>query len=168
MIIYKRHIENKLLSLRLSFIILVTTCALSFIYHYDKIGYFTSVVLLTLTFIVLKDFIVSPDSFRISKFYFFGLIKREWFFNKTENIKISTFGTDFGDDGDVVFIDSGVPAPLSILSFFLIFAPPKITMNEFKIEKMDEMYCPINAVRILLSEHEFNYLNPFIRRPQEI
>ncbi len=81
MIIYKRAIEKRLLSLRVSFIVLSAICALSFIYDYDKVGYLASVLLFTLIFIVVKDFTVSSDSFQISKFYFFGLIKRSWRFN---------------------------------------------------------------------------------------
>ncbi len=168
MIIYKRHIEKRLLLLRLSFFILGAICAYAFINQYEKLGYFISVVLFTVVFIVIKDVIVSADSFQVYKFYFFGLIKRRWVFNKNDNVKVSTYGTDFGEDGDVPFVESSDAAPISILSFFLIFAPPKITMNAFKVQKFSETYLVISSVRVLLDKHEFNYLNSFIRRVEDL
>ena len=76
MIIYKRYIEKRLFSLRLTFFILGATCFFAFKSHYDNLGYFIAVALITFSIIVVKDFIVSLDSFLISKYYFFGLIKR--------------------------------------------------------------------------------------------
>ena len=168
MLIYDRHIEKRLLGLRISFFILVTAFVLAFINHNEKPVYFISVVLFSLSFISIKKFIVSKDSFQISKFYFFGLIKRTWIFKKSDNIKVSTFGTDFGEEGDFPFVDSGDSAPLSIISFFFIVARPKITMNEFKVEKFDETNWLISSVRILLNKDEFNYLNSFIRQQNNL
>lgn len=160
---YKRYIYNRLLSLRLSFFTLGIICFLAFKYHHDDLGYFITVVLLTLSIIVVKDLIVCTDSFQISKYYFFGLIKRTWQFNKGENIKVSSFGSDFGQDGDIPYIDDSASGLGCLFSIFSIFVPPKIIKKEFNVEKFGETNNLLNRVNILLDRPEFNYLKKFIR-----
>jgi hypothetical protein len=165
MIIYKRYIDKKLLILRLTFFILGTISFFAFKSHYDNLGYFITVVLITLSIIVVKDFIVLIDSFLISKYYFFGLIKRTWRFDKDENIKISSFGSDFGQEGDIPDIDQTASGLGCLFSIFSVFAPPKITNREFKIEKFDEINNLLNRVHILLDKPEYEFLQTFIHRP---
>ena len=166
MIIYKRYIDKRLLSLRLTFFMLATICLFAFKYHYDNLGYFIAVVFITLSIIVVKGFTVWSDSFLISKYYFFGLIKKTWRFNKGENIKLSSFGSDFGQDGDVPDIDNIASGVGCLFSIFGMFVPPKITSKEFKVEKFDEASKLLNSVSVFLDRPEFNYLQTYIRPPQ--
>jgi len=162
MIIYRRHINKRLLSLRLSFFFLAAICSLAFIYHYDNLGYFIIVALITISIIVVKDFVVFSNSFEVSKYYFFGFIKRRWKFNQDENIKVSAFGSDFGQDGEIPDfedIESGLGCLFSILS---IFMPPKITRKEFKVQAYNETNILLKRVHILLDKSEFNYLKTLL------
>jgi hypothetical protein len=163
MMIYKRYVDKKLLSLRLSFFILVPTCFLAFKYLYNNLGYFIAVTLITISIIVVKEFIVFSDSFQISKYYFFGLIKRNWQFNKAENIRISSFGSDFGEDGDIPDNDPTASGIGCLFSIFSVFMPPKIVKKEFKIEALNKSNNLIKRTNIFLDKCEFNYLLTFIR-----
>ena len=165
MIIYKRNIGNRLLSLRLSFFILCLICFLAFIYSYDKLGYFIALTLATMRIIVVKGFIIYLDSFQVSKFYFFGLFKRKWHFNKSENIRVLPLGSDFGEDGVAPNVDDGGSGLGCLFSIFSMFSPPTITKKEYKVENLNETNDKINSTRILLDRPELNYLDSFIRRP---
>lgn len=145
------------------FLILGTGCFLAFKYHYDNIGYFVSVVLISLSIIVVKDVVISVNSFLVSKYYFFGLIKRTWNFNKGDNIELSSFGSDFGQDGESSFHDDTATGFGCLFMIFEVFVPPKIVMKEFKIEKIDN---PYKTVSILLDKYEFDNLLKLIHQPQ--
>jgi hypothetical protein len=166
MIIYKRYIDKRLWSLRLTFFILGTICFFAFKYYHDNLGYFIAVVLITLSIIVVKDFIVCSHSFSISKYYFFGLIRKTWRFNKGDNVKVSSFGSDFGQDGEITVHDDTVSGLGCLFSIFSIFLPSKITMKEFKLEKFDEFNSHTKNVYILLNRPEFIHLETFIHQPQ--
>ncbi len=71
-------------------------------------GYFIALIFVALSIIVVDDFVVFTDSFQITKYYFFGLIGRSWRFTAEDNIKVSPFGSDFGQDGDIVDMDDTV------------------------------------------------------------
>ena len=147
--------------MRLSFFFLAAICSLAFIYHYDNLGYFIIVALITISIIVVKDFVVFSNSFEVSKYYFFGFIKRRWKFSKDENIKVSTFGSDFGQDGEIPDyqdIESGLGC---LFSIFLIFMPSKITRKEFKIQAYDETNILSKRADIFLDKSEFSYLKVF-------
>ena len=148
------------------FFILCAGCFLLFKYHYNNLGYFIAVVFITASIIVIKNLAVLSDSFEISKYYFFGLVKRAWQFNKDENIKVSSFGSDFGQDGDIPDIDGGASGIGCLFMIFSIFVPPKITKKEFKIEKFDDTNNLLKRVRIILDRSEFNYLQAFVSRPK--
>jgi hypothetical protein len=163
MIIYKRNIEKRLLSLRLALLILGGVSLLAFKYHHDNLGYFVTVVIITLSIIVVKDVAISVDSFSVSKYYFFGLVKWTWNFNKDNNIKLSSFGSDFGQDGESSFHDDTGTGIGCLFMIFEVFLPPKIVMKQFKIEKLDN---PTKRVDILLDKYEFDNLQQFIKQPQ--
>ena len=166
MIIYKRYIDKRLWSLRLSFFIFGAICFFAFKYHNENLGYFISVVLITLSLIGIKDFVVCSDSFQISNYYFFGLISRTWRFNKGDNVNVSTSGQDFGQDGDVPLIEDTAHGLGCLFSLFSIFVPPKITRKYFKIEKFDEFNKLSKSVYVLLDRPESNYLQTFVHQPQ--
>jgi hypothetical protein len=157
-------LTKKLLSLRISFFILGAICFLAFIYHFDNLGYFVAVVFIAISIITIRNFIVFPDSFQVSKYYFFGLIKRRWQFHKGENLHISTLGADFGEDADNPDIgDIEVGCLFFILS---IFVRPKIVKKEFTVEKRSETNVVLERVHIFLDKAAFNYLKPFMSESQ--
>ena len=166
MMIYKRHINKKLFSLRLTFFILVSICFFAFESHHDNLGYFIAVTIIMLSIIVVKDFNVSLNSFSVIKYYFFGLIKIKWQFYKGEIVKVSSFGSGFGQDGEIVVHDETSSELGCLFMIFSIFLPPKITKKEVKIEKFDEFNSLTKSVHILLDRPEFTYLETFIHNQQ--
>ena len=163
MIVYRRNIFRKLLSLRFSSLIIGAICFFFFYYHFDNLGYFTVVVLCTLAIIIIDDFIVSENSFSISKYYFFGFIKWTHLFNKGDKITASSYGSDFGEDGEIPDYDasSGVGC---LVSIFYVFVPPKISMKDFKIRKFDDYNTSIKRIQILLNKSEYEHLKKFISK----
>lgn len=166
MMIYERFIYKKLLSLRISFFILGAIYFLSFIYHFDNLGYFVAVVFIAISIITIRNFIVFPDSFQISKYYFFGLIKRRWQFHKGENVHISTLGADFGEDADRPDVDIEDIEVGCLFFIFSIFVRPKVVKKEFTVEKRSETNVVLERVHIFLDKAEFNYLKLFMREAQ--
>lgn len=162
MIIYKRNIDKKLLGLRLSFFILGSICFFAFTYHHESLGYITAVAIISLNFIVVKNFMVSSDSLQISKYYFFGLINRNWQFNKGDNIKISSFSLDFDEDDHSPYVDDGNSGIGCLFFLYSSVVPPKITRKEFKIEKFDLSNHRLKRVHILLDSYEYKCLRKFI------
>ena len=166
MIIYKRYIDKKLLSIRLTFFILGTICFFAFKSHNDNLGYFIAVALITISIIVVNNVTIFFDSFLISKYYFFGLIKMTWCFKKVDKLKISSFGSDFGQEGEITVHDDTASGLGCLFSIFSIFLPSKITMKEIKIERFDEFDNLTKKVYILLDRPEFNFIKTFIPPPQ--
>ena len=162
MIIYKRDIERRLLSLRLLFLILGTACFFAFKYHYDNLGYFILVVLIFMSIIVVRDFKVYSESFQISKYYLFGLIKRQWQFNKGSKIEITSFDSEFGAEGDPVDLDSTGTGLGCLVSIFSGFMPSRVTKRRFNIEMFSEANKLLKRVHIVLEKPEYNYLKTFI------
>lgn len=163
MIIYNRNIDKRLFSLRLTFLILAAVCFLAFNFNHDNLGYFVAVVIIMLSIIVVKDIVISVDSFFVSKYYFFGLLKRTWNFNKGDNIKLSSFGSDFGQGGELFFPDDTGIGIGCLFMIFEAFLPSKIVMKEFKIEKINS---PSKKVHILLDKYEFDNLQKLAHQPQ--
>jgi hypothetical protein len=133
------------------------------IQYVRRLGYFVTVAFIMLSVIVVKDIAISVNSFLVSKYYFFGLIKWTWNFNKGNNIKLSSFGSDFGQDGESSFHDDTATGLGCLFVIFEVFSHPKIVMKEFKIEKTDS---PSRRVYILLDKYEFDNLQKLIHQPQ--
>ena len=161
--LYKRNIDKKVLILRLTFLTLTITCFLAFNFHYDNLGYFIAVVFVFLSLIILDNVIVYSDSFLIRKYYFFGLCRRTWYFDKGQKIKISSFGSDFGQDGEIPDYDSShvVPGLGCLFSIISVFLPHKIVRQEFKVEKLDILDNSIDTAYIVLDRQEFSLLDKF-------
>ncbi len=168
MVIYKRNIYKKLLSLRIVFFVLITSFLLSFKYNQSNLGYFTSVVLITLSIIVIKDFIVFEDSFQVSKYYFFGLIKRKWQFNKSDNINVTSSCSEFGQDDNMPNIDDSIGSGLGCLfTIFFIFKPSKIVNRQFNFEQLDETFTHIKSVNVALDNNEFGFVKKYYLKLEE-
>lgn len=163
MLSYKRNITAKLLSLRLSFFVLVIACFLLFKFQYESAGYFLVAILLALSIIVVKGLEVYNDSFQIIKYYFFGLISWKWRFNKKDIVRVTPVDPDpaGGDD-----IDAGavVPEAGCLFLFISIFGPPKNNNEVFNVGKFDEIGKAIRIVKVRLNEQELNLLLPFIKQ----
>ncbi len=163
MLIYKRNIQKKLISLRGSFVILGTTCFYAFINNVSNLIYFSSLIIITLSILVIKDFVIFQSSLQITKFYFFGLIKKEWHFGKNENIQLKSDSSSFGDEGDISNFDSEEAATVGCLfSIYGIFFPPQISSKEFTIEVLSYSKKVIKRVHIFLNKKEFNFLQALI------
>ncbi|RZK02759.1 MAG: hypothetical protein EOO46_18330 [Flavobacterium sp.] len=139
------------------------TCFLAFNFRYDNLGYFIAVVFVFLSPIVPNTFTVYLDSFLIRRYYFFGLFRRTWYFEKGQKIKISSYGSDFGQNGEVPGYDSNhMGRGLGCLfSIFSVFLPSKIVRKEFKVEKLDIIDISIDTGYIVLDREEFSYLDKF-------
>ena len=161
MIIYKRDIGRKLLSLRILLFILGTVCFLAFHYQYNNLGYFIAVVLILLSIIVVKNFIVFQDSFQISKYYFFGLIRFRWKFNLEEKFKILSLGADFGGEGDVLNTEPDAAGCLLLVLSVFFPSGSGVIKKEFRIERSGKVNTPFSRVHIFLDRVEFNYLQGF-------
>jgi hypothetical protein len=162
MIIYERNINKKLFSLRIVFFLLVTSSLLAFQYNHTNLGYFLSVVTITLSIIVIKDFIVFEDSFQICKYYFFGLIKRKWEFNKSSNINVTSYDSEFWQNDDMPNIDDSSGTGLGCLfSIFFIFKPSKIVNRQFNFELLDETFKHLKSVHVALNNNEFGFVKDY-------
>jgi len=162
MIIYKRNTDKKLLSLRVVFFVLVICCLFTFKYSYSNLGYFLLVIFITLSIIVIKNFMVFENSFQISKYYFFGLVKLKWEFNKSDNINVTSYDSDFGQDDDMPNIDDSTGTGLvCISSIFYIFKPSKIIYRQFNFELLDQNFTYLKSVNVALDDHEFNFVKDY-------
>lgn len=162
MIVYRRYARKKLISLRIIFFILVITGLLSCVFQYEKAGYFISVIFASLSIVVIKDLVVSAESLLVSKYYFFGLIRKSWLFGREENIKMSSFGYDFGEESDAPYIADSGSGEGCLFEIFAFFSPPNITRKEVEIQKIDEFDTHSKKVKIFLNKAEFRYLQNFI------
>ncbi len=97
----------------------------------------------------------------MSKYYFFGFIKRKWEFNKVDRIKVSSFYSDFGQNNDVSNYDDTGTGVGCLLSIILFFIPSKITNKEFKIESLNDKNTAIKSVKITIDNQEFNFIKDY-------
>ena len=112
--------------------------------------------------IVVKEIIVLSDSFQITKYYFFGFIKRKWKFDKSETIYFKSYGSGFGREGDIPNLDDSASGLGCLFTIFCAFVePPLITKKEFTIEMINDSNVVIKGVQIFLNEQEFIFLQTF-------
>ncbi len=157
MLLYQRNITNQLLYLRLSFFILGIACFAAFNDNYNNLGYCIAVALLFLSIISLKNLTIYTDSFLIEKYYCFGFIKRSWQFNKEDKLRLTSFGSSFGESGETPD-HANDPVGLGCLySVFSVFLPPTITKKPFKVAQLDELNTTLKSVTIILNKTEYNY-----------
>ena len=161
MIIYRRNISNRLLALRVSFFIATLLCVFAFKYHFENLGYFLSVLLVTSSIIIVNDFVVTDQELNVSKYYMYGFIKINWKYLKNDQIKISSYGSDFGKEGEIP--DFQNTSDLGCLfSIFAVFLPYRITKKSFTLERLGESIQHKRQVQILLNEVEFGHLQKFV------
>ncbi|MCG2614727.1 hypothetical protein LZZ85_10565 [Terrimonas sp. NA20] len=164
MIIYQRDIRTRLLSLQFTFFILAAICFWAFKFQYDTVGWLVVVIFITLSIVVTRDFRVKTDSFSISKYYFFGLVKITWSFRRGEAINAFSFDPDFGQDGEAPSLEDPNMELGCLYLVFVTLSPPKIAKREFKIEKLNELGQRSQSVNMCLFKTEFNHLQTFLRQ----
>jgi len=141
--------------------ITVLLCLFAFRNHFENLGYFLAVLLLASSIITIKKFVITEREILVSKYYFFGIIKCNWKFGKYDQVRISSFGSDFGKEGEVP--DFQNTSELGCLfSILAIFLPYRITKKAFTIEKLGESNRHKRRVQILLDETEFGHLKKFV------
>jgi hypothetical protein len=117
------------------------------------------VALLFLSLIKLQDITVSQEKLRISKFYFFGLIKREWFLSKGQLVDIIPLGSEFGQTADPPSAEFDVGCILTLLALLI---PYKVRKREFIIKIYREQKRSIENLMITLEKHEFITIESFV------
>ena len=120
------------------------------------------VVFLSLSVAVVRDFVVWQDSIRINKFYFFGLLKISFKYSKGQNIRISSYGSNFSEDADSPYFDDGGTGVGCLYALISVFFPAKTIMKEFKIELVNS-HRDDKSIRIYLTKKEFDYLKGFTK-----
>ena len=166
MILYKRDINQKLLCVRISFLILGTGCFFSFTNNVSSLGYLLAFTVFIMSTIVINDLRVLSDSFDISKYYFFGFIKREKRFEKFKTINSRPLGRDFGEYGEFVVEDPSSSGIGCLFSLFFNVLSPKIVKKEFYIEMLDTDNSVIESAYILLDIKEYAFLKDFLLKQQ--
>jgi len=163
MVIYTRKIGHKLLTLRLSFIILLAGCIFVFNNKISSLAYFLAVVLIGMSITVITNIIVLPHNFQVVKYYFFGLLTVKWQFERGDHIQVKLYGFDFG--AEVKLQDIDIPdGELGCL--FSIFAPAmksEIIRKEIRIEKLSLTETVINSVDIKVDKPEYKLLQGFVK-----
>lgn len=94
MILYQRNINNKLLILWTSFVLLLTVLLYSIIKEQVNLTYFISVVLLLISLIHITGITIYKDSFVIHKYYLFGFIRKSWKVDKHQTLKAELYSTE--------------------------------------------------------------------------
>ena len=162
MIIYTRKIGHQLLRLRLTFIILLTSCIFAFTNNFLNLGYFLAVVLIGMSIIVNKNIIVFPNNFQIIKYYFFALLKIKWQFEKADHLQLKSYDSDFGAEGEYYDTDSTGTGFGCLFSIFAIFMKSEIIRKEIRIEKLSTIKKIINSVDIKVDRSEYRLLQDFV------
>ena len=163
MIIYQRNFDKQLRSLRILFAALICAFSYAFVKHIIILDYVLTFLFVSLSLLVVKDFSFSPGYLEIKKFYFFGIIKRKWCFDKTENIKVTSSNPDFGEEFDPPSFDDWETPTLGCLAsiLFTIF-PTRVTHKKFTIESLEGSEKVTKRVQILINKEEYGLLKTLI------
>ena len=155
MIIYKRPIEKKLVSLRLLLVLFLVALAGTFHLELLNLFYFLATVFIFLSFIVVKDLAVSADYLTLRNYYVFGLIPIKWNFDISEEVVIRSDNSKYGSDLDVPGTDNS-DTGLGILlgCVFPIIAKPKTGLISHSFQKVKSNGKLTTKVNIFLTEHE--------------
>jgi len=169
MIIYKRPIEKKLMSLRLLLAISLLTIAGIFQNNFFNLFYFLITLFLFLNLIVVKDFVVSPDSMKVINYYLFGLVPVKWTFSKSHDIIMKSDGSTYGSDLDIPDTDNSSTG-LGILfgCLFPIIVKPKVGMINYTFQRMKPNGKMTIKVHVFLTKEEFHLAEAFVRKKHGI
>jgi hypothetical protein len=163
MIFYRRNIYSKLIALRGLSIVTGILCYLSFDAGYTSLGYFLSVVLVFLSIIVIKDIVVFPDSFRVKKVYFFGILPISWSFKKNEKVVLHSYTSGFEEEDDADGF-SHLETPAGCLFYFYsVFGKKnRVTHRKFTIGKEDGKTGLLGKTEMFLSKQEYQLIKDII------
>ena len=160
MIVYKRNIRKKVLSLQFLFFIIVAITTWSYDKNYFNLFYFLIAVFIFFNFIVIENYIVEDGAILLKKYYFFGCISSKWTFDKHDNFTIFPENSSFGQDGENE-INDGETLVGCLLSVVGIFLPGKVVEQEFTLKKYLENGKVRSIIRILLDQYKYNLLREF-------
>jgi hypothetical protein len=158
MIIYKRNIERKLNSLRLLFVIFLTSGFLLFAKEHSNFAWLIVILFLFFCLIVVTDVRAEINSVTIIKHFFFGFIRVKWNFNKGDELIIRSDGTAFEDEAPIPVAgdESGLGALFGCL--VPMFVKTRIGTIQFVIQKIKRSGKASNRVFVFLDENEHNML----------
>jgi hypothetical protein len=163
MIIYTRKIAHKLLILRLSFIIILVVCFFAVHNKISSLAFFLSVVFIGISIAVINNIIVFPNNFKIVKYYFFGLIKVKWQFEREDYLQLKSYGFDFGAKVELQDVDIPDRELGCLFSIFTPFVKSEIIRKEIRIEKLSSIKTVITGVNIKIDKSEYKILLGFLR-----
>ena len=164
MIFYRRNISGKLIALRCISIVTGILCYFSFDTGYTNLGYFLAVVLAFLSIIVIEDIIVFPDSFRVKKFYFFGILPIRHSFNKNEKIVFHSYASGFAEEEDEGEGFSHFETAAGCLFYLYSFFGKKnrVMHRKYTIKKVGGNSGFTGMVEIFLSRQEYELIKEII------
>ena len=158
MIIYKRNIERKLNSLRLLFVIFLTSGFLLFAKEHSNFGWLIAILFIFFSLIVVTDLRAEINSLTIVKHFFFGFIPIKWRFDKGDKLIIRSDGTNFDDEAPIP--DAGDHAGLGALfgCIMPVFVKTRIGSIEFAIQKIKKNGKTTHKLFIFLNAAEYKML----------
>jgi len=115
-----------------------------------------------MSIIVIKNIIVSPNNLHIVKYYFFGLVKINWQFEKTDFLQLKSYGSDFGAEGEYVDTDPTGTGLGCLFGIFAVFTKSEIIHKEIIIEKLSSMETVVKRVYIDVDRGEYKILQRFV------
>ncbi len=128
---------------------------------------------MTFSLSVIKNFVLKTNVLFVSKYYFYGLIKKTWKFKTGEIIKVSSFDyifeqnlsvVDFGNTEAKFDFDTTTTEIGCLGLIFASFVPMTVVRKEFKIFTTNENNKQLKSVYIQLNQVELNHLMDFIRK----
>jgi hypothetical protein len=154
---YSRAINSRLIFRRALIIVL---CILTLeLFKRGLTNYIIIIVLLTFCFSLfpLTALTINYDSFRIKKYYFFGLMPFSWAFKKNDYLKIDSFDIDLESDNDAYLMDSDF-----FFSWTIPLMPtPKLRIKIFVIKFLDKKG-KLHKLKQKLTDEEYNLLLKFV------
>lgn len=148
---YKRNIKTQLYSLRLFFIGTLLLCIYLFRHSLADYGYLLLMILLFISIVPVTGLFIDNSSFLVTQYYFFGLIKRTFYFQNSDNIELQPFDIELSDAGDIIGTESSWN-PLFFLSSF-----STTTLTRFIIKQKDKTG-NVRKVKVKLTGQEYKRL----------
>ena len=150
---YKRDTGNRLILLRVYFIVGALVMTHAFTRGIKNLGYFLAVAILVCLPITITRLFIDKNVFEIKKYYFFGLIPVKSTIQRENIVKVSLYTVEYQTDGNPANADS-------FWDLLWVLQPgPKITMQRCKIEYID-WYGESRTMRVSLTLKEYEMIKP--------
>ena len=150
---YKRDTGNRLILLRIYFIVGALVMTHAFTTGIKNLGYFLAVVILACLPITIIRLFIDENVFEIKKYYFFGLIPVKSTIKRENIVKVSLYTVAYQTDGNPASADS-------VWDLLWVLQPgPRITMQRCRIEYID-WYGEQQTIRVSLTLKEYEMIKP--------